>query len=462
MYISISTSLKKKTAFYNITMGLLVFFIAWGLFRAFYLDFHEKYIVKSVVTLYEYIDNHYENTDEAIEWVSQTLNIHVHEVESIDVFNKCVPSVSNAEEIKISPSDRKKLEQGNHLVKKYKTKDFGVNMLVICYPVIENGNIDSLLFTYMPVNNPHLTPFGMPLRIVTMLTIVGIITFYIARKSFGKSYNQLQDLKRATKEVSKGNFDAKLLKSSEDELGEIFDIFNEMSTGLKTNRERVIEIVNDISHELKTPLTYIKTYNQALLDGIIQDPQEQYKSYQLIDRETNRLQNLIQRSLDFTKLDANVVDLVKQPIVFAQFIEEMMVKFEPIFQKQQIQFEMDLDYEVIINGDEERLEQIIQNIVQNAMRYSKGNPCIEMKLEKQGDKCLLSIADNGIGISEDHLAVITNRFVRVNKVRSSKESGTGIGLSIVEKLITLHGGEMKIESELGVGTMFKLIFPCID
>ena len=123
---------------------------------------------------------------------------------------------------------------------------------------------------------------------------------------------------------------------------------------------------------------------------------------------------------------------------------------------------MSLDYDVIIDGDEERLEQIIQNIVQNAIRYSKENPHIEMKLEKQGKKCILSISDNGIGISKEHIDIITNRFVRVNKVRSRKESGTGIGLSIVEKLMTLHGGKMEIESELGVGTTFKLTFPCID
>lgn len=456
-----ASGLREKSTLFLITMCLFTFLISWGLYRAFYLEFHENYIEKSVIGLLEYMEEEFENVDEAIDWSFQAINMSCYHFKGVEDFIANVPSNMNPDDI-ISNSERQEIEQGNYIVKNLKSTDFRINILTFFYPIMENGKVEHLLVTYLPVNNPSIKSIGFPLVGSLLLMVVALMTFLIAKKSFGKSYNQLQEIKQAAKEVSNGNFDMKIWKNSKDEIGEIIDVFNQMSTALKMNQKRVKEFFEDISHEIKTPLIYIKTYNQALLDGMIQDPHEQDKTYQLIDRETNRLQNLIQTSLDFTKLEANAVELDKQPIALAQAIEEMMVKYEPIFLKQQIQFEMNLDYDVIIEGDEERLEQIIQNIIQNAIRYSKENPRIEMKLEKQGDKCILSISDNGVGISEEHLAVITNRFVRVKKVRSRKESGTGIGLSIVEKLMILHGGEMNIESELGVGTTFKLIFPCIN
>ncbi|MBD3109276.1 HAMP domain-containing histidine kinase [Bacillus sp. AGMB 02131] len=444
-----------------ITMGLFTFCLGGWLYRAFYLEFHENYIEKSVIELFEYMEEDFENIEEAIEWTSRAINMRCYYFEDVDDFIANVPSYVNPDDV-LSYSEQQEIEKGNYIVKNLKTTDFQINVLAFYYPIEENGKVEHLLVTYLPVNNPSIKSICISLIGALLAMVVALMTFWFAKKSFGRSDDQLQEIKQAAKEVSSGNFDIKIGKNSKDELGEIIDVFNQMSTALKINQKRLKEFLEDISHEIKTPLTYIKTYNQALLDGLIQDPQEQYKSYRLIDRETSRLQKLIQALLDFTKLDANAIELNKQPIVFAQSIEEIMMKYEPIFQQQQIQFKMLLDYDVVIEGDEERIEQIIQNIVQNAIRYSKENPCIELKLSRQGDVCTLSISDNGVGISKEHLSIITNRFVRVNKVRSRKESGTGIGLSIVEKLMILHGGEMKIESELGVGTTVNMTFPCIE
>ena len=454
-------SLKQKSVFFLIAISLFVFFMSWGLLRTFYLQAHESYIRSSFIELLRSIDDDFENVDKSIDWTKKTLNVNLHKFEDVEELIVEVPTYINKEKF-LSLNERKKINQGDYVVKKFKVTDFGVNLTSFFYPVMKNGVLECLLFIYLPVNNATKESLVFSLVVVIIGMIAALLIFMIAKKSFGKSYNQLQEIKLAATEVSKGNFDAKIWEKSDDELGEISDIINVMSVSLKNNQERMKEFMEDILHEIKTPLTYIKTYNQALMDGMIQEPEEQQKSFRLIDRETNRLQKLIQNFLDFTKLDAEAVELNKQPIVFAQAIEEIMMKYEPIFHRQHIQFEMSLDYDVIIDGDEERLEQIIQNIVQNAIRYSKENPHIEMKLEKQGKKCILSISDNGIGISKEHIDIITNRFVRVNKVRSRKESGTGIGLSIVEKLMTLHGGKMEIESELGVGTTFKLTFPCID
>lgn len=455
-------NLKQKSALFIVGLSLLTFFISWGLIKAIYLETHARFVENSYHNLMQHIENDIEHLDEAIEWSSQQLNVPVYLFENLDELKTSafLNDFDTEGEI-LTQGELQKLEEGHCVVKYFTITEMNIKLMSIFHPLVENEQTSKIIATYTPVNNSPESSV-IPLIMSILGVIVFSVTMILAKKSFGKSYNQLQDIKSAVAEVSKGNFDAKVRENSTDEIGEITETVNQMATELKTNRERIKEFMEDVSHEIKTPLTYIKTYNQALMDEVISDPQEQQKSFRLIDRETNRMQRMIQNVLDFTKLDADAVELNKQPIVFAQNIEEMMIKYEPIFQQQHIQCEMDLNYDVIIDADEERLEQIIQNIIQNAIRYSKENPRIELKLEKQVDKCILSISDNGVGISKEHLAVITNRFVRVNKVRSRKESGTGIGLSIVEKLMTLHGGEMQIESELGVGTTFKLIFPCID
>ena len=117
---------------------------------------------------------------------------------------------------------------------------------------------------------------------------------------------------------------------------------------------------------------------------------------------------------------------------------------------------------MIINGDEERLEQIVQNIIDNAIKYSRDKGTIIVTLESKEKNCLLTIQDNGVGMSEEYLGKITNRYFRVSKTSSEFGGGTGIGLSIVEKLVALHGGQMKIESQLNVGTKVSLLFPILD
>ena len=337
----------------------------------------------------------------------------------------------------------------------------GLDVSLFIHPIIENNKIEKILllhaFSNSMIGNEEV--FASQ-TILFAILFVGLLIF-IYQIIFKKSWNKFDDIKLATIEVSKGNFDAKIHDSSRDELGELTELFNAMSTKLKDEQNRTKEFMEDFSHEVKTPLTLVKNYNQALLNNMIQTPEEQRNCYHLIDREMNRMQRLIQNFLDFTKLDAQSVELVKQPIVFAQNVEEILSKYELVFKENNVTLDMKLDYDVIISADEDRLEQIIQNIIQNAIRYSKDEPCIRITMETKENTCVLAIADNGVGISEKNLTIITNRFIRVNKVRSRKEAGTGLGLSIVEKLMELHGGKLSIESQLGEGTTIKLEFPIL-
>ena len=407
------------------------------------------------------IGNDLDHIEDSRLWTEQNLNLQFYVLDNVEDLLAEVPS-SVGEDRVLSASDREQLEMGNTIVNEIQATDFALNLLLFIHPVIENNEIKHIIFMHVPVNNLKGQEVAFA-RVTTLIAFLSAgLTIFIAWKTFGKSYSQLQDIKWAAVEVSKGNLDTHISQNSSDEVGQIIEVFNEMSMKLKDHYNRVKEFMEDFSHEIKSPLSLVKGYNQALMDQLFQDEEEQRNYYHLIDRETDRIQKLVQNFSDFTKLEADSVELERQAIVFAQSIEDIMEKYKLFFEKENIKLNMKLDYDAIIYADEDRLEQIIQNIIQNAIKYSKDDTQIDLVMERKANSCVLAISDNGIGISEKDLAVITKRFYRVNKVRSRKESGTGLGLPIVEKLMILHGGKLVIESQLGIGTTVKLEFPVCD
>ena len=448
-------NLKQKSILIIITIIALTIFATYSILYILYDYYHKQQISNNMSRLLYGIEKEYDRLDEIKDWLKNNVDLTLYTYDSIEELSENVPFAVNEK-------DKALLEQGELVVNSVEITDLQYSVLLFTYPKIENEKIDQLLFIYYPLihRNSDSTILLNITFIFTLLAVLG--TFLLTKRLFAASYSQLQEIKEAAIYISNGNYNAKLCKNSDDEVGEITEVFNEMAAALSDNQRRTKEFFQDISHEINTPLTYIKAYNEALKDGIIQDTDRRLKYHELIDHETIRLQKLVQTFLDYTRLDAQVVELQTQPIAFAQCIEDIMQKYDPIFADQKILSEMNLNYDVIIDGDEERIEQIIQNIIQNAIRYKKDDSRIFIHLIKNEKECELIIADNGIGISEEHLAVITNRFVRVNKISSRNESGTGIGLSIVEKLMILHGGNMNIESKLGFGTTVILTFPLYE
>jgi len=442
---------------------LLSTFVTYGCLKEFYIKLDEKQLKTYITTLLTTLGENFDHIEESLDWTIQNFNLtfSVHDnVESL--LAKVPPDIDNNRVI--SDRDIQQLEKGNTVINKVKTHDLAMDLLLFTHPIIKDNKIENLLFLHVPANNMEKNDDVFALLTISFAMLSIMITIMFAIGIFGKSYRQLQQIKLAALEVSNGNFDAKIDENSKDEVGEITEVFNMMSTKLKEEKNQTKEFMEDFSHEIKTPFTLAKNYNQALIDGIIQDPKEQQKCYHLIDRELNKVQKLIQHFLDVTKLNAQSVKLVKQPIVFAQTVENIMSKYELLFKENNIKLDLKLDYDVIISADEDGLEHIIQNIVHNAIKYSPENPSIQITMERNETSCILAISDNGVGLSEEHLSLITNRFVRVNKVHSRKEASTstGLGLSIVEKLMDLHEGKVIIESQSGVGTTVKLVFPIVS
>ncbi|WP_148335232.1 sensor histidine kinase [Bacillus sp. AP8] len=361
----------------------------------------------------------------------------------------------------VNKQEREQLLQGKNIYKREYSPRFNKDIVAVITPLLDGKSLEGVLYGYIPLS--QITEVGNTfiLSWIFMAILFTILMFYIVTKIIEKFVNPLKAIEQATKNVSKGDFSTVIKTDRNDEIGNLAVAFNKMSQAIQEEDERKRSFLADISHELRTPLSYVKGYTQLLIDGFVKDKEVQDNYLKLIARETNRLQALVQDLLDLTKLESNAFKIQCGPIAFAQFIEDFMDKYSSVLKEKDLHLELDLCPDVIINGDEHRIEQVIQNIMENAIRYSNEGDTITISLVMEDQSCVLSIEDNGIGISEKDLTRITERFYRVNKARSRFDGGTGLGLSIVEKLMDLHNGSMVIESKLGFGTKVSLHFPIL-
>ena len=223
------------------------------------------------------------------------------------------------------------------------------------------------------------------------------------------------------------------------------------------------EFVANVSHELKTPLTTIKSYTETILDGTIEDKQLTEQFLNVIGSEVDRMTRLVRDLLQLSNLDFQQYKWNKKQIYIDDIIEKVLIKLElSAHNKQQIlKYVKDCE-NIKINGDEDKIEQVISNIITNAIKYTNEEGQITIELLKEGDYAVISVEDNGIGIPAKDLSRVFERFYRVDKARSRELGGTGLGLSIAKQIIDSHDGTIKIVSGEGSGTKVTITLPVIE
>ncbi len=223
------------------------------------------------------------------------------------------------------------------------------------------------------------------------------------------------------------------------------------------------EFVANVSHELKTPLTTIKSYTETLLDGVIDDKDLSVNFLQVVDSETERMTRLVRDLLQLSNIDYQQSKWNKKAVDLKEIIEETIFKLDVSAKnkEQRIHFNLkDLEEnETIIYADKDRIGQVILNLLGNSIKYTPKGGHINIDIDIQGDMLILEIEDNGIGIPKEDLERIFERFYRVDKARARELGGTGLGLSIAKEIIEAHEGTIEIFSEEGVGTKTVIHLP---
>lgn len=277
----------------------------------------------------------------------------------------------------------------------------------------------------------------------------------------------LRKMQVAAKNIKAGNLDFKVEAEADDEIGQLCKDFEEMRLRLKDNAEEKIaydkeskDLISNISHDLKTPLTAIKGYVEGIMDGVADTPEKMDKYIRTIHNKTIEMDRLINELTLYSKIDTNRIpynfNTIGVNAYFADCAEELTMDLEAKGISFRYYNYVEDDCRII--ADPEQLRRVINNIVTNSVKYmEKKNGCINLRVKDVGDFIQIELEDNGKGIAAKDLPNIFDRFYRTDASRNSSQGGSGIGLSIVKKIVEEHGGKIWATSKEGTGTVMYFV-----
>ena len=277
----------------------------------------------------------------------------------------------------------------------------------------------------------------------------------------------LVKLKKATKNIKEGNLDFVLEVEGNDEFSQLCQDFEEMRKRLKESTEEKIlmdkenkELISNISHDLKTPITAVKGYVEGIMDGVADTPEKMDRYVRTIYNKTNEMDHLINELTFYSKIDTNRIPYTFSKLnvedYFSDCAEELGLEMETRGIELVYANYVEKDVQVIADG--EQIRRVIHNIVSNAIKYmEKPRGIIQLRVKDVGDFIQVEIEDNGKGIAAKDLPYIFDRFYRTDVSRNSSKGGSGIGLSIVKKIMEDHGGRVWATSRLGIGTIMYFV-----
>ena len=231
-------------------------------------------------------------------------------------------------------------------------------------------------------------------------------------------------------------------------------------TQLRQMEEIRRDFVANVSHELRTPLSIFRGYLETLLDDPHQPPGELLRILAVMERHSDRLHALVEDVLSLARLESPAAELDLSEISLPEFLPEILRDWEKRLEAKQLKSHLDVPPDLPkLEADESRLQELIYNLLDNAVKYSQPGGVITLRAAVEGDRVRMSVSDEGIGIRENDLPRIFERFYRPDKARSRELGGTGLGLSIVKHIAQRHGGTAQAQSELGKGTTISVVLP---
>jgi two-component system OmpR family sensor kinase len=272
----------------------------------------------------------------------------------------------------------------------------------------------------------------------------------------------LQGMAEASESIAKGEFDQQLPLQGPDEVQRLAQSFNSMATQVDHSQIAQRDLVANVSHDLKTPLTAIRGWSQALLDGTADAPDEQRNAILIIQSEADRMQRMVEQLLDLARIESGGLNLVLEEIDLQSLIIAVQNNYSARALAQGIELSAITESVPRITGDNDRLTQAVSNLVDNALVHTPENGHVDVVLQPYGAAFLdIIVQDSGPGIPPAELDRIFERFYRVDKSRegAGESRGSGIGLAIVKELTEAHRGEVFASSQLGRGSAFTIRLP---
>ena len=287
-----------------------------------------------------------------------------------------------------------------------------------------------------------------------------IVSWFVSRQVV----TPVQGMMRASQRIAEGHYDERvqvpgnIQRDELDELAELALRFNQMAARLDQTETMRRQLIGDVAHELRTPLTVIKGTMEGLMDGILPAESE---TYQQVHQEADRLQRLAADLQELSRVESGAVSLHLQLVPVDRLVSSVTGRLGRLFEDKGVRLATEIPGNLPdVMGDEDRLLQVLVNIVGNALKYTPEGGRVEIMAKQQDRLVTLVVKDSGLGIPAEHLQHVFTRFYRVDKSRARLSGGSGIGLTIAKSIVEAHGGKIWVESEgQGRGSVFSFSLP---
>ena len=344
--------------------------------------------------------------------------------------------------------------------------DPNADYMDIALPV-EGGSSDYII--YVIDNRETMRSLNdQLLQIIVEAMAVGLVISVFLSLLLAKTMiAPIQELTHAAEKVASGDFSDKVENSSKDEIGVLTRTFNDMAVqledtldDLKRSEQMRREFVANVSHELRTPITGVKSYAETLSADPDMPADTRERFLNVILNESDRMTKIVQDLLTLSRFDAGSFEFSFDEFSFETSVRDVYNAVRMEAQAHGHVFVLEVEPGIPrIRGDKARVEQVLMNMVSNAIKYTKDGGRITIKAGVRGGEVWCSVKDNGIGIPKDDTTKVFDRFYRVDKARSRESGGTGLGLSIAQEIVVRHGGRIDLKSRLGHGTTITVWLP---
>ena len=457
---------KKILTILSASIGFTVLF-SFFFIHYLYSELYLKSIEESIVYQGKQTASHYhygELSDEIIDkiqWYNIVSEYEIIVVNNLEDLSSHFPYQINYETL-VDATDQAVLENGSYVIKEGFVKELDREILGAIFPIKSENGLIGFIYIYVPLAAIQDVFRGS----IPLLVIVGtsffFILFLVINRSWRSLFKPLQDLQQLSYEVSKGNYSNRIETDLNDEIGQLTKAFNTMSLSLEQQEVRKKEFTSNIVHELRTPLTYIGGYTHVLKEKIYSSPEEAESYLATIEKETERLNKLINDLIDLNHLQEDLYTLDKQPIAIAQLLFDTLALFNIHIKTKELIFKSDIQEDLIISGDPKRIQQIFYNTIDNAIKYSVKSGDLSISLKKEESYVQFQVTNVGLPIDKQDLERIGERFFRTDKARNRTTGGTGLGLSIVKEIVRLHDGTFTMTSDTQDGTTVTIQLPSLS
>lgn len=441
-----------KTLMYISVFIAVILISVWVIQIQFLQVFYERNVIENIDTVADNIRKNTENLDALLQEYAFANNMcieYYHDTVEIDFNLKMNSCILRDYSYEIAKYKAELINNNKDYMILYAPK---TNVKSILYAInLNNGNYVFLNTTLEDLNSATALLKKQLIYLILILIVASsIVAIFISRRL----NKPILKIISTAREMGKGNFNIKFDKSNVQELDELCDVLTVAASEMNKTEELKRDLLANVSHDLKTPLTMIRAYAEKVRDITYKDSEKREKDLNVIIEETERLNNLVNDLLDLSKIQAGECDLNITEYDIVKNIKEILKRYDIVVEKEGYSFELDMPSSLKVKADKSKIEQVIYNLINNAIEHTGDDLKVKVTVKKQLDSVLISITDSGVGLTEEEKSLVWNRYYKKEKRHKRNIVGSGIGLSIVKGILESHKCEYGIDSKKGEYTTF--------